>query len=404
VRIQPDSFALTLLLGLLSSLPTFGIDMILPTLSATGADLGVPSANVGLTMSTYLLGLGLPLSIYGPMSDRYGRKPIVQFGCGLMIVASIGCMFAQSLPQLLVFRALQGAGASGPAIAGAAIVSDLFEGEVARAKMSNLVFGMNTVLIISPTIGAALLGLGSWRFVYMAPMAGACALLLAMSVFAETARIEPGQRLSLASVARDYVTVLTNPICVGNILCNAGAMGLVFACVTGSSLFFITALGFSPAQYGLIFGASPLSIMGATLINKRLGAAGVSPGQLITLGLIVSTVCAASLLIMALAGYRSSLLVILVMIVVPLGFGLVVPNAAANAMQPLPKLAGSVSAVAALVQTIAAASSSALVAALFDGHSAFSMAVVMMFFGLLAIVVYVGVARPAEQRGAVSSA
>src|SRR5258705_7321714 len=109
LRIHPNSFAFTLLLGLLSSLPTFGIDMILPTLTATGIALGVPASDVGLAMSAYLLGVGGALVIYGPVSDRFGRKPVVVFGCALLIVASAGCIFARSLPELLFFRALQGA-------------------------------------------------------------------------------------------------------------------------------------------------------------------------------------------------------------------------------------------------------------------------------------------------------
>jgi DHA1 family bicyclomycin/chloramphenicol resistance-like MFS transporter len=171
VRIHPDSFVFTLLLGLLSSLPTFGIDMILPSLSATGADLGVAPADVGLAMSVYLLSLGAALLVYGPVSDRFGRKPIVVFGCALVIIASLGCIFAHSLPQLLFFRALQGAGASGPGMAAVTIVSDLFDGAAARAKMSNVVFAINIVPMIAPTVGAALLAVGGWRAIYLVPIA-----------------------------------------------------------------------------------------------------------------------------------------------------------------------------------------------------------------------------------------
>ena len=90
MRIHPDSFVFTLLLGLLSSLPTFGIDMILPSLSATGADLGAAPADVGLALSVYLLSLGTVLLVYGPVSDRFGRNPIVVFGCALVIITSLG--------------------------------------------------------------------------------------------------------------------------------------------------------------------------------------------------------------------------------------------------------------------------------------------------------------------------
>jgi DHA1 family bicyclomycin/chloramphenicol resistance-like MFS transporter len=138
VRIHPNSFAFTLLLGLLSALPTFGIDMILPTLPATAAALGVPASEVGLAMSVYLLGLGAALVLYGPVSDRIGRRPIIIFGAGLLALASAGCMLARSLPILLIFRTLQGVGASGIGMGALTIVRDLFEGEEARARHCQL--------------------------------------------------------------------------------------------------------------------------------------------------------------------------------------------------------------------------------------------------------------------------
>jgi len=397
VRIHPDSSVFTLLLGLLSSLPTFGIDMILPSLSATGADLGAAPADVGLAMSVYLLSLGAALLVYGPVSDRFGRKPIVVFGCALVIIASLGCIFAHSLPQLLFFRALQGAGASGPGMAAVTIVSDLFDGAAARAKMSNVVFAINIVPMIAPTVGAALLAVGGWRAIYLVPIAGGSVLLGAMGGFSESARIDPNIRLSPAAIIRDYLRVLLNPLCVGYLLCNAAAAGAVFAYITGSSLFFINALGLSAYQYGLIFGTSSLSVMIGTLVNKRFDRWGVSPGQMIAIGLALSTVLATSLLVMAIAGGKSIAVVVSVMIGVALSFGLISPNAMNGALRPMPEIAGSISAVMAFVQMIAAASSSALVAALFDGHSALSMAVVMLSFCLLAVASYVGVVGPAKR-------
>ncbi|MEI9984497.1 MAG: Bcr/CflA family efflux MFS transporter, partial [Aliidongia sp.] len=397
VRIRPDSVAFTLLLALLSSLPTFGIDMILPTLSATGADLGAPPGEVGLAMSVYLLGVGAALVAYGPISDRFGRKPVIVFGSVLLIAASIGCIFAHSLGELLAYRALQGAGAAAPGIGAVTIVRDLFDGAAARAKMSYVVFAVNIVPMVAPTVGAALLPIGGWRSVYLVPIVGGCVLLLAMRYLAETARLDPTARLRPAAVIRDYLRVLTHPVCLGNILCNAAAAGSVFAYITGSSLFFINLLGLSPGQYGLIFGISSLSVMGGTVVNTRLSTGGASPSRLIALGLMLSTLLAAALLVMALAGGESIILVVLVMVGVALSFGLISPNAMSGALQPMPEIAGSVSAVMAFVQMLAAAVSSALVAELFDGHSAVSMAGVMASFCLLAIASYIGIARRADR-------
>jgi DHA1 family bicyclomycin/chloramphenicol resistance-like MFS transporter len=282
-------------------------------------------------------------------------------------------------------------------MAAVTIVSDLFDGAAARAKMSNVVFAINIVPMIAPTVGAALLAVGGWRAIYLVPIAGGSMLLGAMGGFSESARIDPNIRLSPTAIIRDYLRVLRNPLCVGYLLCNAAAAGAVFAYITGSSLFFINALGLSAYQYGLIFGTSSLSVMIGTLVNKRLGGWGVSPGQMIAIGLALSTVMATSLLVLAIAGGKSIAVVVSVMIGVALSFGLISPNAMNGALRPMPDIAGSISAVMAFAQMIAAASSSALVAALFDGHSALSMAVVMLSFCLLAIASYVGVVGPAKR-------
>jgi MFS transporter, DHA1 family, multidrug resistance protein len=112
VQIQPASFAFTLLLGFLAAVPYSGNDINLPALAATGATLGVSPSEVGLTMSAFMLSLAVAPLLYGPVSDRFGRKPVVAFGIALFVVASLACAVAQSLPALLVCRFVQGVGAS----------------------------------------------------------------------------------------------------------------------------------------------------------------------------------------------------------------------------------------------------------------------------------------------------
>jgi MFS transporter, DHA1 family, multidrug resistance protein len=216
VRIHPNSFAFTLLLGLLVALPSFGIDMSLPALTATGAALRVAPAQAGLTMSLFMLGFARAPLFYGPASDRYGRKPIVVFACMLFIIAGIGCALAQSLPTLLMWRVVQGAGAGASMTIALAIIRDLFEGQAARTKLSYVTITMMIVPTIAPTAGAALLGFGGWRVIHEVLAGVGLLLLLAMLLgFAESARIDPANRLVPSVIARNYLRVLMHPSASG---------------------------------------------------------------------------------------------------------------------------------------------------------------------------------------------
>jgi DHA1 family bicyclomycin/chloramphenicol resistance-like MFS transporter len=395
MRTQIDSVAFTVPLALLAALPSFGIDMVLPALTTTSAGLGVSVSEAGLTMSAFLLSLGAAPLIYGPASDRYGRKPIVVLGCTLLIIASIGCALAQSLPALLAWRVVQGVGAASTTMTAIAIIRDLFGGHAARARMSHLVTAINIVPIVAPTAGAALLPLGGWRLIYAAY--GAVSLILLLVIwfgFNESARIDPANRPVPSVVVRNYLRVLMHPVCLGCILVNAAATGVIFAYATGSSLYFINAAGLTPDQFGMIFGASAVAVLAGAYLDGWFSARGAEPGYSLTIGLGLLTAAAMVLLVTTLAGWTPLPLVIFLMIVVALGFGLIAPNAMGAAMQQLPEIGGSVSAMAGLVQMMVAAGSSALVALLFDGHSALSMAAVMALFSALAVASYVLVSAP----------
>jgi DHA1 family bicyclomycin/chloramphenicol resistance-like MFS transporter len=390
MHIDPRSFAFTLLLGLLAAVPAFGIDMILPALSATGASLGVPPSEAGLAMSVYLLSLGATPLIFGPASDRYGRKPLLLLGSAILAVGSLGCAASHSLPVLLAWRAVQGAGAASMSMS-MAIIRDLFEGRAAHRKISYVVIAINVVPMVAPTVGAQLLAAGGWRLPYLVLVVVGLVLLLATLLgFAESARPDPGSRLTASGIMRDYLRVMQHPLCRGYILVNAAAMGAIFAYVAGSSLFFIDVVGLRPGQYGLIFGATALAVMSGAWLDGRWSARGGSPGVVLTAGLTLSALAATSLLCMTLADWTALPLVVLSMIGSTFAFGLIAPNVTNGAMQPLPEIAGTVGSATGFAQMLSAAASSGLVALFFDGHSALSMSAVMVLFSVLAIMAYVG--------------
>jgi len=395
MRISPASMAFTVLLSFLVALPSFGIDMSLPALTETGAALRVTPARAGLMMSLFMVGFAIAPLFYGPASDRYGRKPIVVFASMLFIIAGIGCALAQSLPTLLMWRVVQGAGASMTIVL--AIIRDLFEGQAARTKLSYVTITTMIVPMIAPTAGAALLGLGGWRVIHAVLAGVGLLVLLAMLLgFAESARIDPASRLVLSVIARNYLRVLMHPLCLGYILVNSATFGALFAYVSGSSLFLINVVGLRPLQYGLVFAATSLGIMAGAFLNSRLSTRGVLPFYPLTAGLVLAVVSTMLLLAMTLVDWMPLPLFISLLVLANLACGLIVPNAMQGAMQPLPQIAGAAGAAIGCIQMTIGAVVSGLVAALHDGHSALSMTAFMALCSLLALGSYLRLARPAE--------
>jgi DHA1 family bicyclomycin/chloramphenicol resistance-like MFS transporter len=349
-------------------------------------------------MSLFMVGFAVAPIFYGPASDRYGRKPVVMFACTLFIIAGIGCAFARSLPTLLIWRVVQGAGAGASMTIALAIIRDLFEGQAARTRLSYVAIATMVVPMIAPSAGAALLALGGWRVIHAVLAGVGLLLLLAMVIgFAESARLDPANRLVPSVIISNYLRVLTHPLCLGYILVNAAAFGTLFAYVSGSSLFLINVVGLRPDQYGLVFAATSLGIMAGAFLNGRLSAWGVVPDYPLTIGLALAVVAATSLLTMTLAHWIPLAPVISLLVLGTFAFGLIAPNAMEGAMQPLPQIAGAAGAATGCIQMTTGAVVSGLVATLYDEHSALSMTALMVVCSLVALASYLLLARPAER-------
>jgi MFS transporter, DHA1 family, multidrug resistance protein len=404
MSIAPTSVAFTLLLSMLAALPYAGLDINLPALPSTGAALKVSASEVALTMSVFALTLAAIPLMLGPASDRLGRKPVVLFGTLLFVAGSIACAFAPSLPALLACCFIQGIGAAamGTVIA---IIRDLFEGDAARMKIANVMVGVNVATTAAPTLGSTLLRFGDWRWIY-AVEAGV-GLILSLVVYfglPETVRIDRANRSGVA-ISTSYLRVLKHPVSFAYVLVGAAAGGTVFAYVAGAPLFFIGVVGMRPDQYGLIFSGCSAAIMGGAFLVGRLSRRGIASGDVLATGLKLMTTGSVTLLLLTVCGLTSPTVSAVLLIVVALAFGLSVPNVMNATMQPLPEIAGAVSAAAGGVQLTAGAVASGLVSLLFDGRSPLAMAAIMAICSLLGLAAYFLIARPAEQRlGAVSTA
>ena len=166
MALRPQSLAFTFLIGALAALPPLSIDLGLPALTLLQSGLGATPAQAALTLSLFLAGFGVAQLAMGPLSDRYGRRPVMLAGMTLYALAGLGCALAPNIDALLGFRLLEGIGAAGGTTLAKAVVRDRFDGQAGRIKMSQVSMVITIAPIIAPTLGGLLLLFGEWRLIY----------------------------------------------------------------------------------------------------------------------------------------------------------------------------------------------------------------------------------------------
>lgn len=403
-RLRPHSPLFTVLLGALVTLASFATDMGLPVLDATAASLGVTAATAALTLSVFMVGFATGPLVFGPLSDRHGRRPVLLAAVATFALFGALGAFAQSLGSLLAWRFVMGAGAGTAQVLVLATVRDLFAGAEARARQSYVNLAAGVAPIIAPTLGVWVAAAGGWRAIYGALAAGGAVLLAAAALgLRETApRRAPAARAAGAAnrggTLRSYGRVLRHPVTMGYALVMALCFGCLFAYVSGSSLVLIGLMGVSPRTYGALFAATAVGLMLGSFANARLSRRGVAPARLVTAGLAAIVAAAAVLLVLASAGGLRVWLLVPLIVVSHVGQGIVRPNAAQGALEPMPDAAGVASAVLTGLQMLGGALASGVAASLFDGRTAVAMTGTMTACALGAAAVYALVVRPAERR------
>ena len=373
---------LTLLLGLLVGLSAFGMDMYLPTLPGMARDLAAGSGAAQLTITTYLLGLAAGLFVWGPVSDRYGRKPVLVFGLALFFASSLACSMAQSMQEVAIWRMAQGIGmSSGPVIA-RSVVRDLYAREQAAQLLGRMTAVFGLIPVFGPLVGAQTIAWQGWPAVFWVFTAAAAALLIAVVVrLPETAPAERGS-LAPGRLAANFALLLGDRRFVAALAPMLSAQMAIIAFVSSSSLVAVDALGLTPTQFSLMFATVMLGQLSGGYAGSRLvGRKGI--GAMVRMGVTLTLVCGLLLAALALAGVAHWAAVCLPMLGFVLGCAFVVPNATAAALAPFPKMAGAASSLLGMLPFALGALVSAALGAAFDG-SAVPMVCTVALFGALA--------------------
>jgi DHA1 family bicyclomycin/chloramphenicol resistance-like MFS transporter len=392
-------YKLAVILGSLAAMGPLAIDMYLPSFPTIANDLGSTPAAMEGTAAAYFVGLALGQSIYGPLTDRLGRKRPLYFGLSLFIVASVGCAFANSVPQLTALRTLQALGGCAEMVVARAMVRDYFDQRDSVRVLSLLILVMGLAPILAPLVGGQLLLHLGWRSVFYALAAYALVSLLAVVVFLrESLPVERRRSDSVREVARVYGRLLTNRSFMAHVVCGGLVISGMFAYIAGSPFVFIELFGVSPERYGLFFGANAFGLIAASQVNGRL-ARRVEPGRLLSNVLPVTALASLVLLFTAWTGTGgfAGLLVPLFVCVASVGF--VVPNTMVLAMAPHGRVAGTASALLGTIQFGLGAAAGAAVSSLNNGTSV-PLGVVIAFCGVGALLTYLLV--PNAKPGAAS--
>lgn len=372
------SALLVLILGAMSAFGPLATDMYLPAFPAITIGFATDPASVQTTIATFFAGMAIAQLVFGPLADRFGRRPPLLVGLAIFVLGSVGCALTGDIGWFTLWRFVQGLGGCAGMVMARAIVRDISEGPAIIRLMSRLMLVVTLAPILAPSIGSLLLGLGGWRAIFWALVAyGAGLAVVVTRILPETLAPERRRRDSLGGILLVYARMLGNRHFMGLTLAGVLPMGGMFAYIAGSPFVFMELHQVEPAHYGFYFGANAVGIMAVSTLNAWLSTR-MAPERVLLVGLI--SMASAGVALVLLANSGGFLGVALPLFVYVASIGMVMPVASALAMGSQGRTAGSASALIGTLQFGGGAIAGGIVGALHDG-TAMPMAVVIALAG-----------------------
>ncbi|CAN5464042.1 multidrug effflux MFS transporter [soil metagenome] len=362
-------FGIALVLGLISAIGPFAIDMYLPALPSIGQTLGASTAQVQASLMVFFAALGTGQILYGPVSDMVGRRAPLFFGLGLFAIGSVGCALAPSVEVLIAFRFVQGLGACAGMVIPRAVVRDLHTGLEAARLMSLLMLVFSVSPILAPLVGSFVIEAAGWRAVFWFVLAAAIAGIVLVATTLEETR-PPHMRVesSLASALASYLRLLKDRHYMALVMIGAFGMSSFFAYLSSSSFVLIDHYGLTPREYAFAFSFNAVAFIGSSQFTARLGAR-FGLRQVVKVALMVYIAVEALLFGLTVAGVDRLDVMIALLFVGYACMGLVVPTTAVLALEEHGAVAGTASALMGTLQFVTGAIVIAITGRFFDSTS-----------------------------------
>ncbi len=362
-----QSNLVVLFLSLLLGLQPITTDLYLPALPAITEGFGASMGQAQLTLTALLLAFGVSQLVWGPLSDRFGRKPILMVGLAAYAAASLGGVFAASMEQLIAWRAVQGAAMGAGVVCARAMTRDLYAPADGARIMSKGLSGLGVIACLSAPLGGLLTDVLNWRAA-MATLSvfGAVTLCLAVWKFKETIPTRNLQALQPATLLRTWGMIVRHPTFWAYALLSVTSYAGLFTFLATSSFVFIKVLGLSKTQYGLVMAVMSLSYITGTFMCRRLL---VRYGVLRTvwLGGCFTAVAGALLAGLAFGGVHNVLAVLGPFCIFMLGHGVHQSCGQSGAVGPFPQAAGAASALSGFCMMVVAFGMGAYLGTHMDG-------------------------------------
>jgi len=384
---KKKKFYLILILGLLTAIGPFSIDMYLPAFPDIAKHLHTTVAQVTLSLSSFFIGISAGQLLYGPLLERFGRKTPLYIGLCVYLLASIGCAFAASVNALIALRLLQALGGCVGMVAARAMVRDLFEVKENAKIFSTLMLVVAVSPIIAPTLGGYITAVLGWRFVFA--MLIVVDLIILVGVYfllPESKKPDPDFSLRPAPILKNFAGVIRHPQFYTYALTAAISAAGLYAYIGGSPHVFMEIFHVSEKQYGWIFALIAMGLIGASQLNSVL-LKNYTSEQLIKVALTFQSIIGITMAVITFLGWNDVFITIFFIFIFLCTQGFVFPNASALSLASFGHNAGSASALMGAIQMSIGAGTSALVSIL-QNHTALPMTGVMACCAIAALLVF----------------
>lgn len=380
----PYAMSWIVLLAALSALGPLSIDMYLSALPAMAADFGVSTQMVSNSLPAYFFGLAVGQLIYGPISDRIGRKPPLYFGLCLYIVASLLCVFAQDEWSLIAARILQALGGCVGVVMARAAIRDRLDMHSAAQAFASMMIVTAIAPILAPSLGAWVLMFYEWNVIFLVLMGcGLLSLACVHFLFKETLEPERRLKLNFQQVLSLYRSIFQDQSFRHPLYAGCFSSAVMFCYISASSAILMDRYQLTEQQFAYAFGANAVGIMLFSTLNKRL-AGRFSILQRLKIGIVLQLVGVFVLVLLGYLDVDSIALVLLGMFVVVASIGFTGPNAMALAMAKQGARAGTASAIMGSMQFVCGLLGGLLLNFLV-WNALLNMALIMLVFVCIAV-------------------